>query len=296
MDFIHDYENWFKSNFEKLKKMTPIQAKRMIVYQLLIRGLASPEAKHIDLAIGPDGKITDASLNLSGNAVGHSLMPARQYFKAVEKQKQEENESSVTPPEKIDEILEELKQVASENDPSLLNYQNSLRIELSDEYHKQIEARQEKNEDCTEYIYNFVGNAIEEAKDKIALKEQKDILREINDKRSILAGREFENVAREQVNTINQVNDKKLAIEQEKKAIAKKTQEQQSAKKQTLEQEFSVDGVVDYFLQNGNITPEHEAYLKTQGINGLEDLKTMIPPNMLPPELSMDNSSDYEEL
>lgn len=44
---------------------------------------------------------------------------------------------------------------------------------------------------------------------------------------------------------------------------------------------LSVDNVVDFYLTNGKINPEHEEVLKKNGINGLEELEGMIPQTMM---------------
>lgn len=46
--------------------------------------------------------------------------------------------------------------------------------------------------------------------------------------------------------------------------------------------DMSVDGIINSFLNTGEITPEQNSFLKTQKINGMEDLMGMIPPGMLP--------------
>ena len=61
--------------------------------------------------------------------------------------------------------------------------------------------------------------------------------------------------------------------------------EKEARKLPEKNKDMTVDGIINSFLGTGEITPEQDAFLKSQKINGIEDLMGMIPPGMLPPEM-----------
>ena len=90
--------------------------------------------------------------------------------------------------------------------------------------------------------------------------------------------------------------DAKQSVAPEAKSMPDHGYETESQETQeSAPAEFTVDDIIYAYLDTGELTPEQEAFLQTQEINGLEDLKAMIPPGMLPPEMEK-SGPDNEEI
>ena len=274
MEFLNDYMTWFQQNESTLKQMSPAKAKGKIIYELLIRGLASPELRNVHLEVGPDGKITDASLNFLSSKMQQNVVSSEVMFAMFEKRKKEAQLETM---DKIEDLVHGFKEEekchihgADDNKP---NYT----ITFDENYHNQVKEIQQKGGDVKRFIANYMGAQIRE--------QQKNNAR-LAEAMAKIEPNPTQNANQQAQQPVAQPN----APEQ-----AEKDTPENKGIKNVQNSEMSVDEIIYAYLNNGEITPEEEAYLRTQDINGLEELKSMIPPGMLPPELAMDGPSDSNQ-
>lgn len=270
MEFLNDYMTWFQQNESTLKQMSPAKAKGKIIYELLIRGLASPELRNVHLEVGPDGKITDASLNFLSSKMQQNVVSSEVMFAMFEKRKKEAQLETM---DKIEDLVHGFK----EEEKCHIHDENKPRytITFDESYHEQVKTIQKNGGDVKRFIANYMGSQIRE--------QQKNNAR--------LA----EAMAKIEPNPTQNANQQAQQPVVQPNAPEQNIPDSAAPKSKTVTDkpsEYTVDEIIYAYLDTGEITPEEEAYLRTQDINGLEELKSMIPPGMLPPELAMDGPSD----
>lgn len=275
MEFLNDYMTWFQQNESTLKQMSPAKAKGKIIYELLIRGLASPELRNVHLEVGPDGKITDASLNFLSSKMQQNVVSSEVMFAMFEKRKKEAQLETM---DKIEDLVHGFKEEEKCHIHGADDNKPHYTITFDENYHNQVKEIQQKGGDVKRFIANYMGSQIRE--------QQKNNAR--------LA----EAMAKIEPNPTQNANQQAQQPMAQPNAPEQNVPDSAAPKSKTVTDkpsEYTVDEIIYAYLDTGEITPEEEAYLRTQDINGLEELKSMIPPGMLPPELAMDGPSDSNQ-
>lgn len=274
MEFLNDYFTWFQQNESTLKNMSPAKAKGKIIYELMMRGLASPELRNIHLEVGPDGKITDASLNFMTSKMQQNVVSSEVVYAMFEKRKKEMQIETI---DKLEDLIHGFKEEEKCHIHGADDNKPHYNITFDENYHNQVKEIQQKGGDVKRFIANHIGSQIRE--------QQK------NNQRLAEAMAKIEPTSAPAQNQQSQALAQPAPEQADKEVSAPEAKGAKSAGAS----EYNVDEIIYSYLNNGEITPEEEAYLRTQDINGLEELKSMIPPGMLPPELSMDGPSDLNQ-
>ena len=279
MEFLNDYFTWFQQNESTLKNMSPAKAKGKIIYELMMRGLASPELKNIHLEVGPDGKITDASLNFMTSKMQQNVVSSEVVYAMFEKRKKEVQIETM---DKLEDLIHGFREEEKCHIHGADDNKPHYNITFDENYHNQVKEIQQKGGDVKRFIANHIGSQIRE--------QQK------NNQRLAEAMAKIEPKSAPAQNQQSQALAQPAPEQADKETVANEAAVPEAKGAKTAgASEYTVDDIIYAYLDTGEITPEEEAYLRTQDINGLEELKSMIPPGMLPPELSMDGPSDLNQ-